>query len=138
MKIAVIRIKGLVNVDVEIKETLDKLRLRKKHVCVIVDNKKEILGMLKKAQDYIAYGEITKEQFKKLIEKRAEPKKKITDEEINSFFEGKKKIQDLGIKPFFRLHPPRGGFKKSTKSLWPRGVLGNQGKEINKLIIKML
>ena len=138
MKIVIIRIKGLVKVNRKIKDTLDMLRLRKKNVCVIVDDKKEIMGMIKKAENYLVYGEINKETLKQLIEKRAQPKKKINENDIDNFLQGKKKLQDLGIKPFFRLHPPRGGFKKSTKKLRPNGILGNQGKEINKLIKKML
>jgi len=35
------------------------------------------------------------------------------------------------------LQPPRGGFKKSTKSLYPRGVLG-ENKGINDLVRRML
>jgi len=51
-------------------------------------------------------------------------------EEIN---DGKKsKI----IKPYFRLHPPRKGIK--SKLHYPKGVLGNHGEEINKLLERML
>ena len=48
-----------------------------------------------------------------------------------------KKLKEIGLKPFFRLHPPRGGLKSSKKQ-FPRGVLGNHKQEINKLIEKML
>jgi large subunit ribosomal protein L30 len=140
MKIVIVRLKGLVKVDRKIQDTLSMLRLRRKNVCVIVDDTKEVMGMIKKVENYIAYGKIDKETLKKLIEKRAEPhnKRKVKDEDVDSIFTNKKKLQDLGIKPFFRLHPPRGGFKKSTKVLWPKGILGNQDKDINKLIKKML
>lgn len=115
MKIAIIRIKGPIKVKREMNDTMNMLRLRRKNVCVIIENTKQNLGMIKKVENYVAYGEIDEETLKLLVEKR-----------------GKKN------KPFFRLHPPRGGFKKSTRSLWPRGIRGNQGKEINKLIKRML
>ena len=115
MKIAIIRIKGPIKVNRERNDTMNMLRLRRKNVCVIVEDKAEIMGMVKKVENYVAYGEIDEETLKLLKEKR-----------------GKKN------KPFFRLHPPRSGFKKSTKLLWPKGILGNQGKEINKLIKRML
>ncbi|MEM2089957.1 MAG: 50S ribosomal protein L30 [Candidatus Pacearchaeota archaeon] len=145
MKIAVIRIRGLVGVRREIRETLDKLKLRKKFVCVIVDDTKEIMGMLKKAQNYIAYGEIDEETLKELIMKRGrkpgnkpiEIGGKKLEEFIKEFLQGKKKLKDLGIKPFFRLHPPRQGFKKSIKLLYPKGVLGYNPK-IKELIRRML
>lgn len=141
MKIVIIRIKGLVKVEKKISDTLSMLRLRKKNVCVIIEDTEKNMGMVKKVENYIAYGELGKETFKQLVEKRAQPKnkmKKINEDDITNFIVGKKKLQDLGIKPFFRLHPPLGGFKKSTKRKWPKGTLGNQGKEINKLILKML
>jgi hypothetical protein len=38
---------------------------------------------------------------------------------------------------FCRLHPPIGGFKKSTKLAYPRGILGDK-KDIAKLLERML
>ena len=58
--IAVIRIKGQVEVKKDIKETLDKLRLRKKFVCVVLKEKNEIIGMVKKVENFVAYGNILK------------------------------------------------------------------------------
>jgi len=159
-KIVVIRIRGRVNVPNIIKKNLDMLKLRKKFSCVIINKKPEMLGMINKAKDYIAYGNINKDTLKELILKRGKFIKnqgiKITKEgknekenktkskneqEINSFvkqfFDGKKELKDLNIKPFFSLHPPRGGFKKSTKKAWPEGVLGKNEK-INELLLKML
>jgi len=43
---------------------------------------------------------------------------------------------DGELKPFFRLHPPRGGLKNS-KEPFPKGVLG-YNKEINELVERML
>ena len=47
-----------------------------------------------------------------------------------------KKPEEIGIKPFFRLHPARGGIK--SKLHYPKGVLGNHKENINKLIERML
>lgn len=115
---AVIRISGMVGVNKEIENTLYRLRLRRKYVCVIIDtNNKAIKGLLEKVKFYVAYGEISKETYDKLIKARG------------------KKI-DGKLKPFFRLHPPRGGIK--SKLQYPKGVLGNNKKDINKLIERML
>ena len=51
------------------------------------------------------------------------------------YFHENKTLDGSGIKPFFRLHPPRGGI--NTKYHFPKGVLG-ENKEINKLILRML
>jgi len=112
--IAIIRIAGKVKVRKDIEETLHRLRLRRKYACVVIDeNRPEIMGMLRKVRNYVAYGKISEEMLKELRKKR-----------------GKKG------KVFFRLHPPRGGIK--SKEHFPRGVLGDHGDKINELIKRML
>jgi hypothetical protein len=76
--------------------------------------------------------------IKKLIEKRGETLegKKIDIKKIDKILEDIKNNK-WTIKRFFRLHPPIGGFKKSTKTGYPNGVLG-KNKEIEKLMEKML
>lgn len=138
---ALIRIKGQIKISNEAKETLDRLRLMKKYVCVVIDSKPEIMGMIKKVENFVAYGDITKETFKELIEKRGKPidkNKKIDSEKvIEGFFDKKdKKLEEFNVKPFFNLHPPRGGIK--SKEHFPRGVLGNNKEKINDLIKRML
>ncbi|UZE93649.1 MAG: 50S ribosomal protein L30 [Candidatus Pacearchaeota archaeon] len=144
VKIIVIRMRGMVNVAPDVKKTLDMLRLRKKFSCVIVDDNPETIGKLKKVQNYASYGPIKENTIKQLILKRAKlpGNKPFKDEKkvegfVKDFIEGKKNMKELGIKPFFRLHPPRGGFKRETRKLFPKGILGNN-KEINKLVLKML
>ncbi len=116
-KIAIIRISGMVKVSRDIEDTLYKLRLRRKYSCVVVTLNKSLKGMLDKVKYYVAYGEIDKETYDKLVEARG---KKVN---------GK-------LKPFFRLHPPRKGIK--SKLQYPKGVLGNNKADINKLIVRML
>jgi len=139
--IAIIRIKGLVGVPKNIAETLNRLRLRKKYCCVVVRENKEIEGMLKKIRDYVAYGKIDKETFLSLIEKRGKSlkKEKIDAKKVvEKFIDSKtnEKLEKFGIKPFFRLHPPRGGIR--SKEHYPKGVLGDNKEKINDLIRRML
>lgn len=138
--IAIVRITGKVKINREIEETLFKLRLRKKYVCILVSDKdKPKMGMLNKVKNYVSYGEIEKGMLIRLIEKRGKrkDKKEIKDEEkIAEEIEKGKSMEELGLKPFFRLHPPKGGLK-SSKEHYPKGVLG-KNKEINKLIERML
>ena len=140
--LAVIRISGMVKVKKDIKETLNRLRLRRKYSCVLVNSNKNIEGMLEKVKFYTAYGEINKETLEKLIKEKAESvegrkkpinvdEKKVAEDLINGM-----KLVDIGLKPFFRLHPPRKGIK--SKLQYPKGVLGDNKKDINKLIERML
>lgn len=138
--IAVIRIRGLIKVKRPISETLYRLHLEKKYTCTLIDDKnKEIMGMVKKVKDHVAYGEITEETLIKLLKARMQPinKEQVRDAEpiAKELLQGKK-LKDAGLKPFFRLHPPRKGIKSRLQ--YPKGVLGNNKEDINKLIERML
>ena len=50
----------------------------------------------------------------------------------------KKSLIELGLKPFFRLHPPRGGIESKKHFGVGKGVLGDNGENINKLLERML
>tara|TARA_Y100000310_G_scaffold321762_1_gene379868 strand:- start:359 stop:844 length:486 start_codon:yes stop_codon:yes gene_type:complete len=139
----VIRISGLVKVNKEIEENLNRLKLRRKYAAVLINiNDKNTKGMLDKVRFFVAYGEIDKPTLVKLLKSRAKSIKgekvevKIDAEKIADDLIAGKDLRDLGLKPFFRLHPPRKGIK--SKLQYPKGVLGNNKKDINKLIERML
>lgn len=111
--IAIIRIKGQIGVKKNIKETLLRLNLKRKYSCAILEKPTKVdLGMVNKVKDFVAFGDINEETLAKL-----------------------KKARDKG-KKYFALNPARGGIK--TKLHFPKGVLGNNGEAINKLIERML
>ncbi len=137
--ICVIRIHGKVGLKKEVAETLNRLRLRKKYSCIVINPTREQLGMIKKMRDFVSFGEIKKETFEKLIEKRGQlidKNKKIDVKKAADELEKGKKPEDLNLKPFFRLHPPRKGIK--SKLHFPKGVLGNNKEKINDLVKRML
>ena len=69
--ICIIRIVGEIGLDYKIKETLDRLRIRKKYSCVVIEKPNDVqLGMLKSVADFVAFGEINDETYKKLKEAR--------------------------------------------------------------------
>ena len=153
--LAVIRIRGTVGVRPDIRHTLKLLRLTRKFHMVLVRESPSIMGMLHKVKDYVTYGEISRGTLKKLIEERGRGPGdvRITDEYLreksgfssieelaDAIYSGRVDIRKLGfIKPVFRLHPPRGGFKKTTKRhVTDGGELGYRGDAINKLMRRML
>ncbi len=138
--IAIIRITGQVGLRTGVKETLHRLRIRRKYACVIVQPSKEKEGMIKAVKDFVAFGEISKDVLQMLIEKRAQPidkKTKVDAKKLTEDIMKGKKMETLGIKPFFRLHPPRGGIK-SKIHYKKGGVLGDHKEKINDLIKRML
>ncbi len=138
--IVVIRIAGKVKTKEDIEETLFRLRLRRKYSCILIDEKDtNSRGMLEKVKSYVSYGNIEKAMLVKLIEKRGirKDKKEITDaDKIVGGLEKGETLEELELKPFFRLNSPKGGIKSSKKS-YPKGALGHN-KEINKLVGRML
>src|SRR3989344_2949623 len=105
--ICIIRIRGEVNMDRDVAETLSRLRMRKKYACVVLNPSKEQEGMIKKVKDLVAFGEINRETLEKLLEKRGQlidKKQKIDVKKVAEQLEAGKKPQELNLKPFFRLH----------------------------------
>lgn len=137
--ICIIRIRGQVALKKKVVETLNRLRLRRKYSCVVMNPKKEEFGMIKKIANFVAFGEIKKEVFEELIEKRGQiidKTKKIDSKKIVEELLKGKKYDKLNLKPFFRLHPPRKGIK--SKLHFPKGVLGDNKEKINDLVLRML
>lgn len=141
--IAVIRISGLVEIPRDAKETLFRMRLRKKFTLVLMHENPVNLGMIKQVRNFTAFGKINKETLAELIKARGKTignkKIKIDAEKIASeLLEGKteKKLSDFGLKLFIGLHPPRGGI--DSKLHYPKGVLGDNQEKINDLIRRML
>ncbi len=136
---AIIRITGDVNLNKDIRETLERLRLRRKYSCIVITPNKEQEGMIKKLRNFIAFGDIKEETFQKLLEKRAQLKdktKKVDLKKALQELQKGKSYDELNLKPFFRLHPPRKGI--NSKIHFPKGVLGDNKEKINELLERML
>lgn len=146
-----IRIRGITGVSPEILDVLNRLNIPKKHNASLIPDTPSMLGMLRKASDYITWGEITKESLVALLKKRGrlEGDKRITDEALKelgfaSFEELADRIMADGkvpppIKKTFRLTPPSGGFKGPiTKHVNEGGELGYRGEAINELLSRMI
>jgi large subunit ribosomal protein L30 len=129
------------------------LYLNKNCHATLIDNRPSYLGMLRKSRNYITWGEPTKEKLSLLIKRRGrlEGNKKITDDYakdigyksldnlIESIYDLEVEYKNLPkIKPVFRLHPPKKGFKgKIKRSFAAGGVSGYRGEAINRLIKDM-
>ncbi len=149
----VIRIRGRPDVRYDIKETLARLRLHKKFHATIVPDTPSYRGMLNKVKDYVTYGYIDASTVKKLLLKRGRliGNKPVTEEYIRSVLKmdvdelakkianGEIKLKDIkGLKPVFRLHPPIGGFKRSTKKLIQAGGELGFRENISELVERMI
>jgi large subunit ribosomal protein L30 len=154
MTIAIVRIRGGIRTNNDIRDTLSMLRLDRQNHLVLVHSNPVSRGMLQKVKDYVTWGEPDLETITNVIQFRGRlvGDRPITDDYIktNSGFAStrdfaaavlgqKAKYSDLkDIKPVIRLHPPRGGYENTKISYKAGGSLGHRGKDINTLIMKML
>ena len=152
--IAVVRVRGLISAQREARETLDLLRLARTNNAVLVNNNPAFMGMLKRARNYVTWGEASKETVTLLLQKRGRLAggKKLTDEfaqkigykSLNGLAEAvatcKMEYRKLlGIQPVFKLRPPTKGFRgKTKKSYGAGGESGYRGERINELIKRMV
>ena len=137
--ILVIRIHGRAEIDTKVEESLNRLHIHRKLTATLVNGNDEVTkGMLRKVENYVCFDEVSDDVIKQVIFKRGQTLvgKAIAEKDIQKILDEIKK-DNWTIKKFFRLHPPIGGFKKSTKLNYPKGILG-RNKDITKLVLRML
>ena len=140
-RLAAIRVRGLTEIRTKIEDNLRMLRLYKKNYCCVVPNMPVYEGMLKRAKDYITWGEIDDETFNTLVEKRGEEfNGRETDSKGKIEYNDFVVINNRKLKKYFRLNPPRKGFgRKGIKNPFTiGGALGYRGEKINDLIKRMV
>ena len=136
---AIVRLRGEVNVRPEIKDTLAMLRIHSVNHCVVVKEDPHYRGMIQKVKDYVAWGKIDDDTLTMLLEKRGRlsGNRRLTEQFLkeNTSYRSFKELasamnsdtanlNDLGIKPIFRLHPPRKGLKTTKKTAQQGGDIG--------------
>ncbi len=157
--LAIIRLRGRVDVPPDVERTLELMRLHKKfHATLYPDNMPGIGGMLRRSAMWITWGEISYEVLLELLRKRgrAAGNRRLSDDYVARVTNNKyRSIEDLAtaiyrgevmlhkiediVKPVFRLHPPSGGFKGPIKKPYgDGGELGYRGQGINDLIRRMI
>jgi large subunit ribosomal protein L30 len=150
---AVIRVRGRTGIKRNIKDNLDMLNLTRISHCVILPENPSYKGMLQKGKDYITWGEISEETFKELFLERGRlpGNKRITEEYVKentdyssiddlalAIYNGETTLRDSGMKPIFRLNPPRKGYENTKKTYPEGGTLGYRSDKINDLIARMI
>lgn len=138
--ILVIRISGLVNMPEGTEETFFRLRMRRKFSAILMKETKENLLVLNKIRNFVAYGPIDDKTLQLLVEKRGESIDKNKKVDVKKVMDGiaTKPLTELGIKQYFRLHPPIGGIDSKIHFGRKKGVLGDNKEKINDLVRRML
>jgi len=114
VKLAIVRIRGDVNLTGEIRATFQMINLLRRNACIVLEDTPCNLGMIKKVKDFVTWG-ILNEKGEEVLKNRNEGKK------------------------FYRLNSPKKGYgRKGIKvSFNKSGALGYRAEKINDLIVRM-
>ncbi|WP_304125594.1 50S ribosomal protein L30 [Methanosphaera cuniculi] len=150
---AVIRVRGRTGIKKNIADNLNMLNLTRISHATVIPETPSYAGMLQKGKDYITWGEISEDTLKELISVRGRlpGDKRVTDEYVKentdydsvdalatAIFNQEITMRDAGLKPIFRLNPPRKGYEGTKKPYTEGGSLGYRSESINELIEKMI
>ena len=148
MTFLVIRVRSDRGVKPKIRDTMSMLNLTRVNHAVLIPDTPAYAGMLHKAKDYITWGEVDADTIATLISERGRlvGDKPVTNSSVKSgsdystikavskaIASGDAGTGDIdGMKPVFRLHPPRGpkGWGGIKRSFTVGGALGFRGEAI--------
>ncbi|MFW6458937.1 MAG: 50S ribosomal protein L30 [Halodesulfurarchaeum sp.] len=150
---AVVQLRGEVNMNQAIRDTLEMLNLNGVNQCTLVPETETYGGMLTKVNDYVAFGEPSVDTLVTVISRRAEPLEGEADaaswiadhteyDSVEAFAEAllaeETTLREAGLSPTLRLHPPRGGHDGIKNPATDGGQLGTHSTpEIDELLVAM-
>jgi large subunit ribosomal protein L30 len=140
--LAAVRIRGTPDARKDVRDTLQMLNLTRVNHCVILPKTGSYLGMLKKSENYVTWGEIDRATLGHLVKARARGQGSRKLEPVKAgqamkALESGRPLREVGVKRVFRLSPPSKGYR-STRLLYPRGDAGYRGEKINALLRRMI
>jgi large subunit ribosomal protein L30 len=142
--ILVVNVHGAINSSAPVRKALEELKVVRKFSATVVTDDGPTMGMLKLCKDHTAWSPVDKDFLASLLKKRGMVSSARTLDGAALKELGFKKHEELaakmvkedlrlsavsGIRPFFRLAPPKGGFKQSMRRQYTeRGMLGSNPK----------
>jgi large subunit ribosomal protein L30 len=142
--ILVVNLHGAINSSAPVRKALNALWVAKRFSASVVEDDAQTVGMLKLCKDYVAWSKVDEPLLGDLLKKRGRVSSTRALDQASLKQLGYKKHEELaakmmteklrlsaieGLLPYFRLAPPRGGFKKSLRRQFTeRGLLGNNPK----------
>ncbi|MDV3243651.1 MAG: hypothetical protein LYZ66_00585 [Nitrososphaerales archaeon] len=134
----------MINSSAPVRKALSELKVGKRFAASLVPDDGPAVGMLRLCKEYVAWAPVDAQLLVALLKARAmvsesrklDPKalaalgfKKYETFAEKIMKDGARLSAHPGIRPFFRLSPPRGGFKLSSRrQASDRGILGNNPK----------
>jgi large subunit ribosomal protein L30 len=142
---ALVQVRGNVNMNGDIQDTLAMLNVNRVNHATFVPETDTYDGMVTKVNDYVAHGQPSQETVELLLANRAEPADGDADiddewvadntdyDDVESLaaalVDEETTLQEQGLSPTLRLHPPRGGHDGIKQPASAGGQLGKHTTE---------
>ena len=151
---AIVQLRGDVNLDHGVEDTLDMLNVGRVNHATFVPETDTYRGMITKVNDVVAFGEPSVEAVARTIALRGEPLEgsaDVDDEWIDdntdyadlealaeALVDEETTLREQGLSPTLRLHAPRGGHEGIKHPVIEGGELGKHTtEEIDSLLEAM-
>lgn len=151
--ILVVNMHGAINSSTPVRKALNELWVAKKFSASVVTDDAPTVGMLKLCKDYVAWSPVDEALLTDLLKKRGmvssarglDPESlkdlgyKKHGEMAAKMVKGQVRLSAVkGVLPYFRLAPPRGGFRRSLRRQFTeKGLLGSNPK-LEEIVRRML
>jgi large subunit ribosomal protein L30 len=138
--VLVVNLHGMINSSAPVRKALNELWVAKKFSASVVPDDEATVGMLKLCKDYVAWAPLEEGLLSDLLKKRGRVSATRPLDAASLKELGYKKHEDLaarmmkeqvrlsavkGVLPYFRLAPPKGGFRRSLRrQSTEKGLLG--------------
>ncbi len=153
-KLLVVNLHGLINVPRGTRETLIQLGIGKRFAAAVVGDDPVSKGSVRLCKDYVAWTALDSDLLTEVLKARGKmsSSRALDDEALKTL--GFKTHADLaekimgdevsrlssieGLKPFFALSPPRGGFKRSSRRQFREGGILGDNPQLPGVVRRML
>jgi large subunit ribosomal protein L30 len=149
----VVNLHGAINSSAPVRKALNELWVAKKFSASVVTDDAPTVGMLRLCKDYVAWAPVDEGLLTELLKKRGMVTTSRALDQASLKQLGYKKHEDIaakmvndqvrlssigGVLPYFRLAPPRGGFRQSMRRQYTeKGLLGNNPK-LGEIVRRMI
>ena len=149
----VVKLRGTVNQNRTVKTTLEHLHLGSRFRATIIPDNQISKGMLQTVKNHVAWIDADSSTIESIITSRGEKSNSVKynselaqkdgyptiAELAKALSENKINLSSLSnLKPSFRLSPPKGGFRKSTRRMYSQGGTLGYNPDLSKLISNMV
>lgn len=143
----VIRVRGGIHARHDILQTLDSLHLTRPNHATLLPEAAAMRGMLIKVQGYVTWGEAESDTVERLLAERGVSdsgarlgvgKDGVDVSAVAKSVVAQGLLTVPGVRPLFRLKPPKGGWRSTKKPFALGGALGYRGRAINDLARRMM